>query len=75
MQNETKETVVAKSEQLSMSQRFTDKVLQEFTGNIAGEIQVTTHQRALIQGYFIGIDRALKMAEDNRLRKNRETSA
>lgn len=70
MQNETKETAVAKSEQLSMSQRFTDKVLGEFTGNVAGELQVTTHQRALIQGYFIGIDRALKITEDNRVRKN-----
>ncbi len=58
-------------EKLAMSQRFTNKVLSEFTGNIAGELQITTHQRALIQGYFIGIDRALSVAEENRLRKNK----
>jgi recombination protein RecT len=67
-QNETSiETV---SEQMSVSQRFTNQVLKEFGGNVAGGIQVTDYQRQLIQGYFISIDRALKVADENRLRKN-----
>lgn len=60
----------SRGEKLAMSQRFTNKVLNEFTGNVAGELQITTHQRALIQGYFISIDRALTVAEENRVRKN-----
>lgn len=35
-----------------------------------GGIQVTDYQRQLIQGYFIAIDRALKAAEEERIRKN-----
>lgn len=57
-------------EQLTMSERFTNKVLQEFGGNVAGALQVTDYQRTLIQGYFIVIDRALKAAEEERVRKN-----
>jgi recombination protein RecT len=58
------------SGQMSVSQRFTNQVLKEFGGNVAGGIQVTDYQRQLIQGYFISIDRALKTADENRLRKN-----
>lgn len=54
---------------LNMSTRFTNKVLSEFSGS-AGEVQITTYQRALIQGYFIGIDRALNMYEEDRMRRN-----
>lgn len=43
--------------------------MQEFGGSV-GAIQVTDYQRQLIQGYFIAIDRALKTAEEERLRKN-----
>ncbi len=56
-----------------MSGKFVTKVLQEF-GNTAGTIQVTDYQRALIQGYFISIDRALKTAEEGRLRKNEKNT-
>ena len=59
-----------KTEQLSTSEKFTNKVLKEFGGNVAGAWQVTDYQRTLIQGYFIVIDRALKTAEEERLRKN-----
>jgi len=52
------------------SERFTNKVLHQFGGMVAGDIQVTDYQRQLIQGYFIMIDRALKTAEENRVRKN-----
>lgn len=51
------------------SERFTAKVMQEFGGAV-GAPQVTDFQRQLIQGYFIGIDRALKTADEERLRKN-----
>ncbi|NLE27078.1 MAG: recombinational DNA repair protein (RecE pathway), partial [Clostridiaceae bacterium] len=65
-----KSNEVAKTQQLAMSERFTNQVLREFGSNVAGAIQVTDYQRQLIQGYFIGIDRALKMAEEARIRKN-----
>ena len=52
-----------------MSERFTSKVMMEF-GSSVGAIQVTDYQRQLIQGYFVAIDRALKAAEEERLRKN-----
>ena len=55
---------------LNHSERFTQKVLAEFGSNVVGTIQVTDYQRQLIQGYFIAIDRALKVAEENRIRKN-----
>ena len=51
------------------AERFTAKVMKEF-GSTVGEIQVTDYQRQLVQGYFIAIDRALKSAEEERLRKN-----
>lgn len=53
----------------TVAEKFTDKVLREFGGSV-GAIQVTDYQRQLIQGYFIAIDRALKMAEEERVRKN-----
>lgn len=68
---------VAKTDQnqtLAMSERFTNTVLKEFGSNVAGALQVTDYQRQLIQGYFISIDRALKTAEDERLRKNASNS-
>lgn len=58
------------TEQLAMSERFTAKVLKEFGENVAGPAVVTDLHRSLIQGYFIAIDRALAVAEENRVRKN-----
>lgn len=54
---------------LNVSERFTAKVMKEFGGSV-GTPQVTEFQKRLIQGYFIAIDRALKAAEEERLRKN-----
>ncbi|MPW26238.1 recombinational DNA repair protein (RecE pathway) [Alkalibaculum sp. M08DMB] len=54
---------------VTQSERFTNKVLTEF-GSAAGQIEVSNYQKQLIQGYFISIDRALKIAEENRIRKN-----
>jgi len=53
----------------NISERFTMKVIKEFGGSV-GTPQVTEFQKRLIQGYFICIDRALKVAEEERLRKN-----
>lgn len=64
------EMTVQKTESLSNSEAFTNKVLKEFGSNVAGAIQVTDYQRQLIQGYFIAVDRSLKMAEEKRQSKN-----
>lgn len=57
----------------NISERFTAKVMKEF-GSSVGDPQVTDFQKRLIQGYFIAIDRALKTAEEERLRKNAKNS-
>lgn len=54
----------------TMSERFTKMVIHEFGGQFSGEIRVTDYQRHLVQGYFICIDRTLKKAEKDRLKKN-----
>jgi len=59
--------------ELNMSERFTVKVMKEF-GSSVGAPQVTEFQKRLIQGYFISIDRALKVAEEERERKNKANS-
>lgn len=60
----------AENQQLTMSERFTNLVLRKFGSNVAGALQVSEYQKRLIQGYFIAIDRALKIAEEARIRKN-----
>lgn len=57
-----------KSENLTNSERFTQKVITEFQGNI-GELNINEYQRQLIRGYFIGIDNALRKAEEARINK------
>ncbi len=60
---------------LTTSQRFTNKVMAEYAMNAAhGVAQVSDSQRRIIQGYFVIIDRALKTAEEERLRKNAANS-
>jgi recombination protein RecT len=56
---------------ISASQRFAEKVIKEFATNAPqGVLQLNEYQRRIIQGYFVVIDRTLKNAEDERLRKN-----
>ncbi len=57
-------------QETNMSERFASMVIKEFGANAAGVPQVTDYQRNLITGYFIGIDKALKQAEEVRRRKN-----
>jgi len=59
-----------KEQKLAVSEKFTNKILAEFGGNVSGVAKVTESQRRLIQGYFIGIDKALKDAETRRVQKN-----
>lgn len=78
--NETKGTTAMTAQQTpqapattaqeNMSERFTKKVLAEFGSSVSGAMEVTDYQKRLIQGYFIMIDRALKTAEEERLRRN-----
>lgn len=65
----TQQAVPSEAPQANMSERFMNKVISEFSGNV-GELQLTDYHRQLIQGYFIGVDRALKTAEAERVRKN-----
>ncbi|WP_276676053.1 recombinase RecT [Selenomonas artemidis] len=65
----TTNTAALEAPQANMSERFMQKVVHEFSGSV-GEFQITEYQRQLIQGYFIGVDRALKTAEAERVRKN-----
>ncbi len=66
----TKQGAEVAKVQLSTSEKFTNMVLKEFSGSVAGAMQVTDYQRTLIQGYFIVIDRTLKTTEEERIRKN-----
>jgi len=56
--------------ELSNSAKFANMVMREFAGNVSGAMQVTDYQRSLISGYFVAIDRTLKSAEEERIRKN-----
>ena len=56
--------------QLTHSERFVNMVTREFSSNVAGTLQLSEYQKTLIQGYFIAVDRALKAAEEERIRKN-----
>lgn len=55
--------------ELTASERFTGMVVKEFQGNV-GVLNINEYQKQLIRGYFIGIDNALKKAEEARLNKN-----
>lgn len=58
---------------MNMSERFTNKVLTEFGSN-AGPLRISDYQRSLVQGYFVGISRALEKAEEERQHKNERNS-
>lgn len=56
---------------IPVSERFTNLVIAEFTSGV-GEIALTAFQKRLAQNYFIGIDAALKLAEEKRLKKSEQ---
>lgn len=53
----------------TMSQRFMNKVMAEFTNGV-GEIALTSFQKRLAQNYFISLDASLKLAEEKRAKKS-----
>jgi len=65
----SKNQVATRKEELTMSERFTNKVIAEFNSGV-GEVALSDSQKRLAQNYFMGIDLALKTAEANRLRKS-----
>lgn len=64
-----KEENQVQDKELTASERFTGMVVKEFQGNV-GVLNINEYQKQLIRGYFIGIDNALKKAEEARLNKN-----
>ena len=64
------EVVEQQQTQLTESEKFQSFVIREFGNQVSGINEVSDYQKKLIQGYFIGIDRALKVADENRIAKN-----
>lgn len=62
------ETAVVQTS-LTESERFTNRVIKEFTGQAGGDLSLTKHQKRLVQNYFISVDLALNRAEANRMKK------
>jgi len=69
----TDETALEKRQhpEMNHAERFVAMVIREFGSGVPGEVALTDFQKKLIQGYFIMIDRALKLAEDGRISKNK----
>ena len=64
-----KEQTELQKKELTASELFTGMVMKEFQGNV-GVLNLNEYQKQLIRGYFIGIDNALKKAEEARINKN-----
>lgn len=67
MSNDKNNKQEVAKQQESVSKRFTELVIKEFTSSVGGA-EVTDMQRSLIQGYFIGCDNALASAEADRIK-------
>ncbi|HBV87015.1 MAG TPA: recombinational DNA repair protein (RecE pathway) [Desulfosporosinus sp.] len=64
----SKDLTVKNDHELTMSERFMNKVLAEFRGGV-GEVVLTNFQKRLAQNYFMVADMALRSAEDKRKKK------
>lgn len=64
-----KNAITETTEKLNPSARFTNNVVRLY-GNTAGKVELSEHQKQLVQGYFVAIDRALAAAEEERVRRN-----
>lgn len=53
----------------TFAERFTNKVMELFAASAGGELALTDFQKRLAQNYCIVADRALKAAEEKRLKK------
>lgn len=56
----------------SISERFAKSVIEELETSFADGIKVTPKERQLIRGYFVAVDRMLKVSEEQRLNKNKK---
>ena len=56
--------------ELTMAERFTNKVMAEFQASVGSEIAITKFQKRLAQNYFMVADMNLKKAELARLKKS-----
>lgn len=66
----TSKNEVAKAKrELTVSERFMNQVVKEFTSGV-GDIALTDFQKRLAQNYFMAIDSTLKAAEEKRKKKN-----
>jgi recombination protein RecT len=54
----------------SMSERFMQKVMNEF-GSSVGEVALTDFQKRLAQNYFISLDASLRTADEKRIKGNK----
>jgi len=55
-------------------ERFATAVIREFGTDVIGGANLNDSKKRLVQGYFTYIDRELKRADDNRVKKNEKNS-
>lgn len=60
---------IAKKTTASVGERFTEVVMREFASNV-GSVNLSDAQKRLVQGYFMGCDRSIRLAETDRATKN-----
>lgn len=68
MSNNEKE----EKQQLVVSQRFVQKVEEQFTAEMGSKIEFSDHQKKLAQHLFLKVDSALKDFEADRVKKNQK---
>lgn len=54
------------------SERFTNKVIQQFRATAGEDVELSAFQKRLIHNYFISLDISLKAAEEKRLQKSEQ---
>lgn len=64
------ENKIVIQKELTPSERFSNRVIQEFAGSSGTTASLTQFQKRLIQNYFINLDMGLKTAEEKRLKKD-----
>jgi recombination protein RecT len=67
-----KKTEEIEKTEMSISERFSALVMQEFSGKVGNRVKLSDFQKRLIQNYFISTDSALKTAEERRLKKKEQ---
>lgn len=68
------ELVKKEQEEVDLSLRFTDMVLSKLKSSVPQAMEVNDYQRSLIGGYAIAIKRALAVAEEQRVAKNKKNT-